>query len=79
MKTTDYFWRARFRSPDRAHIQITWIQQVVDAPLRQEVQPDGRIRCWGSVPELGGRVLRVVLLPDGETVHTAFVDGRFRL
>ena len=78
MKTTDHFWRARFRSPDRAHIQLAWIQLVVDRPLRQEVQPDGRIRRWGSVPELGGRVLRVVLLADGETVHTAFVDGRFR-
>lgn len=78
MKTTDHFWLARFRSPYRAHIQLAWIQQVAEQPLREEVQPDGRIRRWGAVPELGGRILRVVILADGETVHTAFVDGRFR-
>ena len=78
MKTTDHFWRARFRYPDRARIQLAWIQRVTDRPLREEVQPDGRIRRWGAVPELGGRALRVILLADGETVHTAFVDGKFR-
>lgn len=79
MKTTDHFWQARFRSPDRAHIQLHWIQRVIDRPLRQEVQPNGRIRRWGRVPQLGGRVLRLIHLPEGETVHTAFVDGKFRL
>ena len=78
MKTADHFWKARFLLPDRARIQLVWIQRVIDHPLREEVQPDGRIRRWGVAPELGGRTLRVVLLPDGETVLTAFVDGRFR-
>jgi hypothetical protein len=50
----------------------------VKQPLAREAQPDGRIRYWGSVPDLGGRILRVVTLEDGETVHNAFPDGNFR-
>jgi hypothetical protein len=41
------------------------------------VQEDGLIRIWASVPEADDRVLRVVLLPDGETVHNAFFDRGF--
>jgi len=31
------------------------------------------------VPELGGRVLRVVTLADGVTLHNAFPDRRFQV
>jgi hypothetical protein len=31
----------------------------------------------GRIEEMEGRYLRVVLLPDGETVHTAFFDRAF--
>ena len=34
---------------------------------------DGRIRLYGFAPSLNGH-LRVILLPDGETVHSAFLD-----
>jgi len=43
--------------------------------VRREVRPDGRIRLWGRV---GERWLRVVALPDGETLHNAFFDRSFR-
>jgi len=42
-----------------------------------ERQPDGRIRLWGWIPTLN-RWLRVVTLPDGETVHTVFQDRDFQ-
>jgi hypothetical protein len=32
----------------------------------------------GFVPQMNNRVLRVILLPDGETVHNAFFDRSFR-
>ena len=51
---------------------------VVASPLAREELPNGRIRFWGIIPELGGRVLRVVTLVDGETLHNAFPDRRFR-
>ena len=77
MKTTSYFEAMRKR-PDRATIEREWIQRTVDAPHREHVQADGRIRRWAAVPEEGGRFLRVVLLPDGETVHNAFFDRSFK-
>lgn len=50
----------------------------MDSPAKEEVQSDGRIRRWAIVPEAGNRYLRVVLLPDGETVHNVFFDRSFR-
>jgi len=51
---------------------VIWL--VIQEPDKREVQPDGRIRLWKRVPLLGDRVLRVVLLGDGRTVHNAFLD-----
>ena len=31
------------------------------------------------IPELQGKVLRVVTLEDGETIHNAFPDRNFRV
>lgn len=76
VKTTAYFDAMRAR-PDRAAIEDSWIVRTCQAPLKEEVQHDGRIRRWGRVPEAGGRYLRVILLPDGETVHNAFFDRGF--
>ena len=77
MKTTAYFREQVLRK--RPYLQPEWCEQVVKTPLAREVQPDGRIRYWGTVPELPGRVLRVVTLEDGETIHNAFPDRNFRL
>lgn len=62
---------------DRADIQLEWIRQVMEQPGKETIQSDGRIRRWAAIPEAGGRFLRVILLPDGETVHNAFFDRRF--
>ncbi len=59
-------------------ISDEWIERVMANPVSEVVQQDGRIRRWGFVPESNNRVLRVVLLPDGETVHNAFFDRSFR-
>jgi hypothetical protein len=72
-------WYFRFRVlPRRAYLRPEWCIRVIENPLHQEVQPDGRMRFWGIVPELGGRALRVVTLSDGRTIHNAFPDRRFR-
>lgn len=76
MKVTRYFEAIRNR-PDRAIIREEWIEQAIQAPIREIVQADGRIRRWAQVPEMENRFLRVVLLPDGETVHNAFFDRRY--
>jgi len=63
--------------PDRAFIRDEWIQHVIESPVREAVQQDGRIRRWAPIPEMDGRLLRVILLPDAETVHNAFFDRSF--
>ena len=76
MKVTRYFEAIRNR-PDRVIIREAWIEQAIRAPIREKVQADGRIQRWVQVPEMENRFLRVVLLPDGETVHNAFFDRRY--
>ena len=76
MKCTQYFKAIRER-PDRAIIKTEWIQRVIEHPIKEVIQKDGRIRRWAPITEMNGRYLRVVLLPDGETVHNAFFDRSF--
>lgn len=75
IKTTRYFLEQVLRK--RSYLRIEWVESVLDNPVRREVQPDGRIRFWGFVEELGEVALRVVTLEDGKTVHNAFPDRRF--
>ena len=77
MKTTQYFRHTRERS-DRAIIKDEWIEHVIQNPLKEEVQSDGRIRKWARIAEMENRALRVILLEDGETVHNAFFDRGFK-
>jgi hypothetical protein len=70
LKTTRYFEEQVLRK--RPYIRTEWCAQVLAAPLRREHQPDGRIRVWGNIEGLGApRVLGVITLEDGETVHNA--------
>lgn len=75
MKTTWYFENSVLaRRPD---LRMEWIQQVLEAPVRVQVQENGRVRYWGYITERG-RYLRVITESDRETVHNAFFDRRFR-
>lgn len=78
MKTTLYFQTIRQR-PDRVWIQDDWIRLTVSSADKEAVQADGRIRRWKRIPEAESRVLRVILLADGETVHNAFFDRNIQL
>jgi hypothetical protein len=76
MKATRYFEEQVLRK--RTYLKREWCERVVTNPLKRETQDDGRIRFWGAVPELEGRVVRVVTLEDGETLHNAFLDRNFK-
>lgn len=76
MKATPYFRRRVLQQ--RPYIRVEWCEQAVREPAYQEKQPDGRIRHWLYVEELG-KYLRVITLADGETLHNAFPDRNFRL
>ena len=74
MKTTRYFEAQVLRK--RPYIRREWCERALSQPLRREAQPDGRVRHWIFIPEIG-QYLRVVTLADGETVHNAFPDRNF--
>ena len=76
-ETTQYFDAMRQR-PDRASIKMEWIERTIESPESRYVQEDGRIRLWRRIEEMNGRYLRVILLPDGETLHNAFFDRSFK-
>lgn len=63
---------------DRVWIQDEWIENTVSDPDAYEIQEDGRHRYWKSIDDADGRYLRVITLADGETVHNAFFDRRFK-
>jgi hypothetical protein len=73
---TQYFEHARHKA-DRSLILDQWILSTVSAPDKEVVQTDGRIRRWRRIPEFENKVLRVILLDDGITVHSAFFDRDF--
>ena len=76
MKFTEYFLYT-IQRPDRAKIRMEWIEETVKNPDYVEVQSDKRIRTWKRIKDQG-KFLRVILLPDGETVHNAFFDRGFK-
>lgn len=64
----------------RPYIDPDMCRSVIASPLRTERQEDGRICYWGWTTLAGEaeqRILRVVTLEDGETIHTAFLDSNF--
>ncbi len=63
---------------DRAWIQESWIRNTITDPDAHAIQDDGRHQYWKSIDEAEGRYLRVITLDDGETVHNAFFDRRFK-
>jgi hypothetical protein len=73
---TDYFRHTRHRV-DRAFIKDEWIEHVIAHPDSEEIQSDGRIRRWARISSFENRALRVILLPDGRTVHNAFFDRHY--
>jgi hypothetical protein len=77
VKFTRYFEAMRSR-PDRVAIRLEWIEQVIANLVREVIQHARRIRRWAPIAEMDGRYLRVILLPDSETVHNTFFDRAFK-
>lgn len=79
-ETTRYFDEQVLRK--RPYLTVALCRAVLANPIRSEVQTqDARIRHWGRVTLSGEseeRILRVVTLDDGTTIHNAFLDRGFR-
>jgi uncharacterized protein YaeQ len=79
MSETQYFIEQVLRK--RPYLTIELCRAVLAEPLKSERQADGRIRHWGSVglpSDEKKRILRVVTLADGVTLHNAFIDRNYR-
>ena len=74
MQTTRSFEEQVLRK--RPYLKREWCERVAANPEHTRMQPDGRKRCWGYVPELG-KYIRVILEPDG-SIHNAFPDRNFK-
>lgn len=61
----------------RSYLKMEWIEQVMNSPILIAIQPNGRVRMWGLIEEMG-KYLRVVTESDGVTIHNAFFDRRFK-
>jgi hypothetical protein len=78
MTTTRYFTEQVLRK--RPYLTVAVCRSVLANPIRSTVQEDGRIRHWGQInlpDEEKQRILRVVTLEDGMTLHNAFIDRDF--
>jgi len=73
---TRYFEHEVLRK--RSYLKKEWCLRIIEQPLRIEEQENGRVRYWGKIKELDGRVLRVVTLSDRKTIHNAFPDRGYR-
>lgn len=79
MKCTRYFEEQVLRK--RPYVDPSWCTSIIANPIRRDIQDDGRIRHWGKIVDARDqktRILRVVTLEDGQTVHNAFFDRDFK-
>ncbi|WP_310349968.1 DUF4258 domain-containing protein [Methylobacterium sp. BE186] len=65
-------------------IERAWVEAVLGAPeaVEADAKHPERRRAYGSVPQRGGRILRVVFVLEGDVcrIVTAFFDrGRRRI
>ncbi len=76
MKTSQHFDDDVSRRPDRTKIKEEWRERALHEPEYAEHQQNGRTNRWIYVAEQQ-KWLKVVFLPDGETVLTNFFDRGF--
>ncbi len=79
MPETRYFIEQVLRK--RPYLTLELCLAVLANPISRERQVDGRFRLWGRVTlpnEDNERILRVVTLEDGVTLHNAFIDRNYR-
>jgi hypothetical protein len=76
-RRTRYCALAVMARAERRRIMPDMVLSCLARPIRKRRQPNGRVRYWAWVDDLGS-YLTVITLEDGETVHTYYVDEDFR-
>ncbi len=76
MKFTKHFIEDVF--PKRLYLTSELLDEIIRNPIKTEIQEDNKIKIWGF-SSVHNKFVRVILLEDGETVHTAFFDRNFKI
>ena len=58
-------------------IRREWCERVLANPIEVQEQDNGMYQMWGFIVEWG-KYLRIVMLQDKETLHTALPDRRYK-
>lgn len=74
MKFTNHFLKDVL--PKRPYLTNDLFTQILENPIKKEIQEDGKIKIWGFSSEYN-KYVRIILLEDEETIHTAFFDRDF--
>ncbi len=64
--------------PKRPYLDNELLLEIINNPLQSEIQDDKKIKLWGYSSK-HNKYVRLILLEDGETIHTAFFDRNFKL
>jgi len=64
--------------PKRPYLTDELLLDIIEDPIKTEIQLDDKIRLWGF-SSVHNKYVRIILLEDGETIHTAFFDRNFKL
>ena len=76
MKFTKHFLEDVF--PKRPYLTDELLDEIIRNPIKTEIQEDNKIKIWGF-SSVHNKFVRVILLEDGETIHTAFFDRNFKI
>jgi hypothetical protein len=64
--------------PKRPYLTLELLEEIITNPIKTEVQNNGWIKIWGYSSKYN-KFIRVILLEDCETIHTAFFDRNFNI
>lgn len=64
--------------PKRPYLTESLLSDILEQKLRIELQDNGRMKIWCYSSEYE-KYVRVVLMEDGETIHTAFFDRNIKI
>lgn len=74
MKFSNHFLRDVL--PKRPYLNEELLSEIINEPIKVEIQENGRQKIWGY-SQLYNKYIRVIVLEDNETIHTAFFDRDF--
>ena len=64
--------------PKRPYLNDEIIESILQNSLKIENQDNGWTKIWGF-SDIHNKFIRIVMLEDGITIHTAFFDRSFKI